>query len=137
MPSQHYRYQKKYFATLIFFVKIDTIVIVVNFTILNFINSYNNRKLKMTPLLENSITSSFTVAYAVSPSLGNFLSSLIAGALVVVHMKSSKTDEHRVLNESEVEMPDSRIFDRRGSKNSNNPLAGTIDMEDNPMRKNI
>jgi hypothetical protein len=37
----------------------------------------------MTPLLENSITSSFTVAYAVSPSLGNFLSSLIAGALVL------------------------------------------------------
>ena len=73
-------YSKK---ILIFFVKIDTIVIVVNFTILNFINSYNNRKLKMTPLLENSITSSFTVAYAVSPSLGNFLSSLIAGALVL------------------------------------------------------
>jgi hypothetical protein len=37
----------------------------------------------MTLLLENSIASSFTVAYAVSPSLGNFLSSLIAGALVL------------------------------------------------------
>ena len=37
----------------------------------------------MTPLLENSITSSFTVAYVVSPSLGNFLSSLIAGAVVL------------------------------------------------------
>ena len=33
----------------------------------------------MTPLLGNS----FTVAYAVSPSLGNFLSSLIAGAVVL------------------------------------------------------
>lgn len=37
----------------------------------------------MTPLLGNSITSSFTVAYAVSPSLGNFVSSLIAGAVVL------------------------------------------------------
>jgi hypothetical protein len=37
----------------------------------------------MTPLLGNSITSSFAVAYAVSPSLGNFLSSLIAGAVVL------------------------------------------------------
>lgn len=70
-------------------------------------------------------------------AVGCLIVGLIAGALVVVHMKSSKTDEHRVLNESEVEMPDSRIFDRRGSKNSNNPLAETIDMEDNPMRKNI
>ena len=34
----------------------------------------------MTPLLGNSIT----VAYVVSPSLGNFLSSLIAGAVVLV-----------------------------------------------------
>ena len=33
----------------------------------------------MTPLLGNSIT----VAYAVSPSLGNFLTSLIAGAVVL------------------------------------------------------
>jgi len=33
----------------------------------------------MTPLLGNSIT----VAYVVSPSLGNFLSSLIAGAVVL------------------------------------------------------
>ena len=38
----------------------------------------------MTPLLGNSITSSFAVAYSVSPSLGNFLSSLIAGALVLL-----------------------------------------------------
>ena len=38
----------------------------------------------MIPLLGNSITSSFAVAYSVSPSLGNFLSSLIAGALVLV-----------------------------------------------------
>ena len=37
----------------------------------------------MTPLLGNSITSSFVVAYVVSPSLGNFLSSLIAGAVVL------------------------------------------------------
>ena len=34
----------------------------------------------MTPLLGNSIT----VAYVVSPSLGNFLSSLIAGAVVLL-----------------------------------------------------
>ena len=33
----------------------------------------------MTPLLGNSIT----VAYVVSPSLGNFLSSLVAGAVVL------------------------------------------------------
>ena len=33
----------------------------------------------MTPLLGNSIT----VAYIVSPSLGNFVSSLIAGAVVL------------------------------------------------------
>jgi Photosystem II reaction centre X protein (PsbX) len=33
----------------------------------------------MTPLLGNSIT----VAYVVSPSLGNFLTSLIAGAVVL------------------------------------------------------
>jgi hypothetical protein len=38
----------------------------------------------MTPLLGNSIISSFTVAYAVSPSLGNFFSSLVAGAVVVI-----------------------------------------------------
>ena len=38
----------------------------------------------MTPLLGNSITSSFAVAYVVSPSLGNFLSSLIAGAVVLL-----------------------------------------------------
>jgi hypothetical protein len=38
----------------------------------------------MTPLLGNSITSSFVVAYVVSPSLGNFLTSLIAGAVVLV-----------------------------------------------------
>lgn len=38
----------------------------------------------MTPLLGNSITSSFTVAYTVSPSLGNFFASLIAGAIVVL-----------------------------------------------------
>ena len=31
-----------------------------------------------------SITSSFAVAYVVSPSLGNFLSSLAAGAIVLV-----------------------------------------------------
>ena len=37
----------------------------------------------MTPLLGNSITSSFVVAYVVSPSLGNFLTSLIAGATVL------------------------------------------------------
>jgi len=37
----------------------------------------------MTPFLGNSITSSFTIAYSVSPSLGNFFSSLIAGALVL------------------------------------------------------
>ena len=37
----------------------------------------------MTPLLGNSITSSFAVAYVVSPSLGNFFSSLLAGALVL------------------------------------------------------
>ena len=37
----------------------------------------------MTPLLGNSITSSFAVAYSVSPSLGNFFSSLIAGAVVL------------------------------------------------------
>nr|YP_010134228.1 X 4.1 KDa protein of photosystem II [Navicula veneta]QWM93718.1 X 4.1 KDa protein of photosystem II [Navicula veneta] len=37
----------------------------------------------MTPLLGNSITSSFVVAYAVSPSLANFLSSLVAGAVVL------------------------------------------------------
>merc|ERR1712127_473718 len=42
-------------------------------------------------------------------AVGCLIVGLIAGALVVVHMKSSKTaDEHRVLNESEVEMPDSR-----------------------------
>ena len=33
----------------------------------------------MTPLLGNSIT----VAYIVSPSLGNFVSSLVAGAVVL------------------------------------------------------
>jgi len=38
----------------------------------------------MTPLLGNSITSSFTVAYVISPSLGNFLSSLIAGTVVLL-----------------------------------------------------
>lgn len=38
----------------------------------------------MTPLLGNSITSSFTVAYVISPSLGSFLSSLIAGAVVLL-----------------------------------------------------
>ena len=38
----------------------------------------------MTPLLGNSITSSFAVAYSVSPSLGNFFSSLIAGAVVLL-----------------------------------------------------
>ena len=38
----------------------------------------------MTPLLGNSITSSFAVAYAVSPSLGNFFASLVAGAVVVL-----------------------------------------------------
>ncbi len=38
----------------------------------------------MTPLLGNSITSSFAVAYVVSSSLGNFLSSLIAGTLVLL-----------------------------------------------------
>jgi hypothetical protein len=38
----------------------------------------------MIPLLENSITSSLTVAYVISPSLGNFLSSLIAGSVVVI-----------------------------------------------------
>jgi hypothetical protein len=38
----------------------------------------------MTPFLENSITSSFAVAYAVSPSLANFLSSLVAGAVVLL-----------------------------------------------------
>lgn len=38
----------------------------------------------MTPLLENSMASSFTVAYVISPSLGNFLSSLIAGAVVLL-----------------------------------------------------
>ena len=38
----------------------------------------------MTPLLGNSITSSFAVAYAVSPSLGNFFSSLVAGAVVLL-----------------------------------------------------
>ena len=37
----------------------------------------------MTPLLGNSITSSFAVAYAVSPSLGGFFNSLIAGTLVL------------------------------------------------------
>jgi len=37
----------------------------------------------MTPLLGNSITSSFTVAYVVSPSLANFFSSLVAGAVVL------------------------------------------------------
>jgi putative effector of murein hydrolase len=37
----------------------------------------------MTPLLGNSITSSFAVAYVVSPSLGNFFASLIAGAVVL------------------------------------------------------
>ena len=67
---------------MFFFPKADTITIVVNLTIFNFI-IYYNRKLKMTPLLGNSITSSFAVAYAVSPSLGNFLSSLIAGTVVL------------------------------------------------------
>ena len=38
----------------------------------------------MTPLLGNSITSSFAIAYSVSPSLGNFFSSLIAGAVVLL-----------------------------------------------------
>lgn len=37
----------------------------------------------MTSLLTNSFTSSLTVAYAVSSSLGNFLYSLIAGAVVL------------------------------------------------------
>lgn len=37
----------------------------------------------MTPLLGNSITSSFAVAYAVSPSLANFFSSLAAGTVVL------------------------------------------------------
>ena len=63
---------------MFFFPKADTITIVVNLTIFNFI-IYYNRKLKMTPLLGNSIT----VAYVVSPSLGNFLTSLIAGAVVL------------------------------------------------------
>ena len=57
--------------------------IVVNLTIFNFI-ILNNRKLKMIPSLENSIASSFTVAYVISPSLGNFFSSLIAGAVVLL-----------------------------------------------------
>merc|ERR1711935_960813 len=39
-------------------------------------------------------------------AVGCLIVGLIAGALVVAHMKSSKTDEHRVLNESAVEMPD-------------------------------
>jgi len=38
----------------------------------------------MTPLLGNFITSSFAVAYVVSPSLGNFFSSLVAGAIVLL-----------------------------------------------------
>ena len=38
----------------------------------------------MIPLLGNSVTSSFTVAYVISPSLGNFFSSLIAGAFVLL-----------------------------------------------------
>lgn len=38
----------------------------------------------MTPLLGNFITSSFTVAYSISSSLGNFLSSLAAGAIVLL-----------------------------------------------------
>nr|YP_009687902.1 X 4.1 kDa protein of photosystem II [Haslea nusantara]QDX17493.1 X 4.1 kDa protein of photosystem II [Haslea nusantara] len=38
----------------------------------------------MTPLLGNSITSSLTIAYVISPSLGNFFSSLIAGAVVLL-----------------------------------------------------
>jgi hypothetical protein len=38
----------------------------------------------MTLSLGNSITSSFAVAYVVSPSLGNFFSSLVAGAVVVL-----------------------------------------------------
>lgn len=37
----------------------------------------------MAPLLENSISSSFNVAYTISPSLGNFMTSLIAGAVVL------------------------------------------------------
>ena len=37
----------------------------------------------MAPLLENSISSSFNVAYTISPSLGNFMTSLIAGAIVL------------------------------------------------------
>ena len=37
----------------------------------------------MAPLLENSISSSFNVAYTIPPSLGNFMTSLIAGAVVL------------------------------------------------------
>ena len=57
--------------------------IVVNLTIFNFI-ILNNRKLKMISSLGNSVASSFTVAYVISPSLGNFFSSLIAGAVVLL-----------------------------------------------------
>jgi hypothetical protein len=52
-------------------------MIVVNLTIFNFIIQ-NNRKLKMTSL------SSFTVAFSVSPSLSNFVGSLIAGSIVLL-----------------------------------------------------
>ena len=38
----------------------------------------------MIPLLGNSVTSSFTIAYVISPSLGNFFSSLVAGAVVLL-----------------------------------------------------
>ena len=38
----------------------------------------------MIPLLGNYITSSFTVAYVISPSLGNFFSSLVAGSTVLL-----------------------------------------------------
>ena len=60
----------------IFFEKVDTIFIVVNLTIFNFI-ILNHRKLKMTSL------SSLTVAFSVSPSLNSFLGSLVAGAVVL------------------------------------------------------
>lgn len=45
----------------------------------------------MTPLLGNSITSSFAVAYAVSPSLGNFFASLVAGAIIVIAIGGALT----------------------------------------------
>lgn len=68
----------------------------------------------------------------VGAAVGCLVVGVIAGALVV-HMKSrsNAAEPHNVLKAPEVEMADHRIFERRGSKTSNNPLAVA---HTNPMR---